>query len=472
MNPSRRHVLAGLTACASLPALPRFAQASVAQASTEANAGSAAHRLTLAPARQQIAPTDYPATDLWCVNGTMPGETLRRTQGARLVVEVDNQLPQATSLHWHGIRIDNAMDGVPGVTQDPIQPGTRFTYDFALPDAGTYWYHSHAQSVEQVERGLQGALIVEEPDAPDVDQDLPLVIDDLRVTAEAAIDANFAVPHDLSHAGRMGNILLCNGKMVADHPVKTGDRLRLRLINSANARIFTLGLQGLEGWVMAYDGMPLATPEALPDRLLLAPAQRVDLFVDVTAAAGEDAFLVQFERDGGYELARFPVASGTRARRPAPSALPPNPDFPIDLPSARSVDLITEGGAMAWLSGARFKGEDLSGQDLAQLGQFWAFNGSAGRPPEPFVTARLGETIRIRMVNDTRFPHAMHLHGMHFSEIRADGSLGPLRDTLLMLRGETREIAFKAHNPGDWLFHCHMLSHHAAGMGTWVRVTA
>ena len=66
----------------------------------------------------------------------------------------------------------------------------------------------------------------------------------------------------------------------------------------------------------------------------------------------------------------------------------------------------------------------------------------------------------------------MHLHGMHFSEVLPDGTLGPLRDTLLMLRGETREIAFQAHNPGDWLFHCHMLSHHAAGMGTWVRVTA
>lgn len=459
MRLSRRHALQGLIALATLPALPRMARAT-------------AHRLTLAPASQQIAPPNYPATDLWCVNGTMPGETLRLKQGARLLAEVENRLSQPTSLHWHGIRIKNAMDGVPGVTQDPIQPGETFTYDFALPDAGSYWYHSHAQSVEQVERGLQGVLIVEEPDAPDVDQDLPMVIDDLRVTAEAAVDTTFNAPHDLSHAGRMGNVLLCNGKMVADHPVKTGDRLRLRVINSANARIFTLGLQGLEGWVMAYDGMPLATPMPLPDQLVLAPAQRIDLFVDVTAKAGEDAFLVQFERDGGYELARFPVTSGTRTRRTAPAALPPNPDFPIDLNAARSVDLITEGGAMAWLQNANFKGENLSGQDLAQLGQFWSFNGTAGRPIEPLITASPGETIRIRMVNDTRFPHAMHLHGMHFSEVLPDGTLGPLRDTLLMLRGETREIAFQAHNPGDWLFHCHMLSHHAAGMGTWVRVTA
>ncbi len=455
----RRQFLSTLAALPLASALPR-------------NALAAPHRLTLAPSAQQIAPAGYPATDLWCVNGTLPGETLRRRQGTRLTVEVDNQLPQATSLHWHGIRIDNAMDGVPGVTQDAIAPGTDFTYDFALPDAGTYWYHSHAQSVEQVERGLQGLLIVEEPDAPDVDQDIPLMIDDLRVTQDAAVDANFTAPHDLSHAGRLGNVLLCNGAMTYAQPVKHGERLRLRLVNSANARIFVLGLQGLTGWIMAYDGMPLSAPEELPDRLYLAPAQRIDLFVDVTADAGSEAFLLQYEQDGGYELARFPVAAGSTKTRPAPQPLPPNPDFPITLTDAPTTDLRMEGGAMAWLSAASFKGEPLSGQDLAQLGQFWAFNGSAGRPTEPLLTARLGETHRIRMQNDTMFPHAMHLHGMHFAEVLPDGALGPLRDTLLMLRGETREIAFQAHNPGDWLLHCHMLSHHAAGMGTWIRVTA
>ena len=91
---------------------------------------------------------------------------------------------------------------------------------------------------------------------------------------------------------------------------------------------------------------------------------------------------------------------------------------------------------------------------------------------QPLVTANLGETIRITMRNATRWPHAMHLHGMHFSEVLESGQLGPLRDTLLMQPAETREIAFNAHNPGDWLFHCHMLGHHKAGMGTWVRVLA
>ena len=271
------------------------------------------------PATQQIAPAGYPTTDLWTINGALPGEALRLPQGDRLRVTVQNDLPQPSALHWHGIRIDNAMDGVPGITQSPIAPGARFDYDFALPDAGTYWYHSHAQAIEQVERGLQGPLIVTEADAPDVDQDLTLMLDDMRLTREAAIAEGFDNGHDLSHGGRLGNVLLTNGGMEAAYPARQGDRLRLRLINSANARIFTLGLQGLRGWIMALDGMPLPAPQDLPDRIALAPAQRVDLFVDVTAAAGEDAFLIHFDRDGGYEQARFPVSgSGTRALRRPP----------------------------------------------------------------------------------------------------------------------------------------------------------
>ncbi|MBE1295081.1 MAG: multicopper oxidase domain-containing protein [Rhodobacteraceae bacterium] len=455
--PTRRSLLAGL---ASLPLLPRMGLA------------AAEHRLRLASAPLQIAPAQYGRTDLWGVNGSVPGPALRARQGDRLRVEIENALPQDTSMHWHGIRIENAMDGVPGMTQDPIAPGEIFTYDFALPDAGTYWYHSHAQSVEQVERGLQGPLIIAEDQAPEVDQDLVLMLDDIRLASDASVDPQFAHPHDRSHAGRLGNVMLTNGQMEASFPVAEGERLRLRLINSANARTFALGLQGFTGWIMAYDGMPLEAPEAIPDRMLLAPAQRIDLIVDVTANAGEDAFLIQFERDGGYAQATFPVAAGTRTVRTTPAPLPPNPDHPIDLTNARKTTLRMEGGAMGGMQSASWQDEERDMRALAQAGQFWAFNGVVGRPDAPLVRASLGESVQITMTNDTAFPHAMHLHGMHFAEVLPEGRLGPLRDTLLMMRGETRTIAFNAHNPGKWLLHCHMLSHHAAGMGTWIEVVA
>ncbi len=125
---------------------------------------------------------------------------------------------------------------------------------------------------------------------------------------------------------------------------------------------------------------------------------------------------------------------------------------------------------MGRLQAATYEGQRLSFRDLAERGHFWAFNGIVGLTDTPLLEADLGETIRIRIANDTAFPHAMHLHGMHFREVLADATLGPLRDTLLVQRGESRDIAFVADNPGDWLFHCHMLAHAASGMRTWVKV--
>ena len=129
-----------------------------------------------------------------------------------------------------------------------------------------------------------------------------------------------------------------------------------------------------------------------------------------------------------------------------------------------------QGGAMRWLEKARVGDTELTGRELAELGRFWALNGYAERPPEPFLDVQRGSLHRIAFVNETAFPHAMHLHGHHFRLIRPDGQLGPWRDTVLVERGETRQIALVADNPGDWLLHCHMLGHAASGMMSWFRV--
>ena len=126
---------------------------------------------------------------------------------------------------------------------------------------------------------------------------------------------------------------------------------------------------------------------------------------------------------------------------------------------------------MGRLRAGIYKGEELSIRDLVRNGQVWTFNGVANITDEPLAELNLGEDLVIPITNQTAFPHAMHLHGHHFQEVLADGSLGPFRDTLLVNRNETREIAFKATNPGSWLFHCHMLSHQKAGMKTFVRVS-
>ncbi|MDA5095726.1 multicopper oxidase family protein [Aliiroseovarius sp. KMU-50] len=423
----------------------------------------------------QLAPSDYPQTEIWGYDGQTPGTMIRVRQGDRITRRFVNELPQASSVHWHGLRIDNAMDGVAGLTQEAVPPGETFDYDFVAQDAGTYWYHAHNKSVEQVARGLYGPLIVDEPEPVDVDRDEVLILDDWLLNPETAqLDPNYSSRHDQSHAGRRGNYITTNGTANAELTVRASERLRLRLINAANARIFPLALSGLDGWIMAYDGMPLERPEKLDGRFLLAPGQRIDLFVDITAEAGETANLIRFDDGEGYSQVAFSVgdSAASKSRRGTPSALPPNPNMDVsDVATARTFDLHMEGGAMGGLRNAEFDGKVMSFRQLAAANQFWSFNGVVGMTDTPLAELTSGETARVRMQNDTVFPHAMHLHGMHFRDVFEDGTLGPLRDTLLMFGDETREIAFVAGRPGKWIFHCHMLGHTASGMATWINVT-
>lgn len=438
-------------------------------------ASHASATLVAREASVQLAPGGYPATSIWGYEGRAPGPTIRVLQGERVRRRVVNDLPEPTSVHWHGIRVDNAMDGVSGLTQEAVAPGQSFDYDFVAPDAGTYWYHAHNRSWVQVARGLHGPLIVEEAEPPEVDRDETLVLDDWLLDPETAlIDTSFDHPMSMSHGGRIGNLITTNGRFDLSIPVARHMRLRLRLINASNARIFPLQLAGLRGWTVALDGMPLAKPEPLEDVLVLAPAQRADLIVDVTTKAGETAHLVRIGNDDRpASQVAFPV-SGSSAQTPrtAPAPLPPNPGDGIrSLADARPLRLVMTGGAMGRMDSALLGGERLGFRALAARGRFWAFNDMAEMTQTPLADLSIGEPVRLEIVNETVFPHAMHLHGMHFREIRDGRPVGPMRDTLLVAAQETREIGFVADNPGDWLFHCHMLSHAESGMMTWVRVT-
>ena len=453
---NRRQFIASATALATLPSSRVFADAD-------------ADFLSAQEVSVQLLPADYGPTTLWGFNGNAPGAEIRVPQGARIKRTLRNALAQPTSVHWHGIRIDNAMDGVSGLTQSAVQPGAEFNYDFVAPDAGTYWYHAHNMSTQQVARGLYGPLIVEEADKPDIDREEVLVLDDWLVNPDTAqLDNDFAAAHALSHAGRIGNFITTNAAYNLSLETRKNERMRLRLINASNARIFPLQLQGLDGWIVALDGMPLAVPQKVTEAIVLGPAQRVDLIVDVTADAGETAHLVHLGQQEAFSQVAFPVGSGgATARRADPAALSPNRFTPLDLGQATALTLNMEGGAMGGLRTASLGGEEKTMREIVDAGRFWAFNGAAdGMDGPPLARVGLGEHVRVAIRNDTAFPHAMHLHGMHFHEIAEDGSLGPLRDTTLLERNTSREIAFVADNPGEWLLHCHMLSHAASGMMT------
>jgi len=211
MTPTRRDMLAGATASL---LLPRAAHATP-------------KTLTAKPGTAQLVPGAFDPTPIWGYDGGVPGPELRVRQGDRLTRRFTNALPHASTIHWHGIRIDNAMDGVAGLTQPSVKPGDDFLYDFEVPDAGTYWYHPHDRTYEQAARGLYGALIVEEAEPPWVDRDLVLILDDWRLARDATIEDTFGAMHDMSHAGRIGNLITVNGRSEHAELVKRGFRSRV-----------------------------------------------------------------------------------------------------------------------------------------------------------------------------------------------------------------------------------------------------
>ena len=158
------------------------------------------------PGTVHLPPPGYPETPIWGYDGSVPGPTIRVPHGQRVTRRFVNGLPQPSTVHWHGIRIENSMDGASELTQPPVQPGAEFLYDFEPPDAGTWWYHSHHRAWEQMARGLYGALVVEERIAPEVDWDEVLLLDDWRLTNEATHPGELRRPARLGPRGPHGQL--------------------------------------------------------------------------------------------------------------------------------------------------------------------------------------------------------------------------------------------------------------------------
>ena len=430
--------------------------------------------LRAGPAKAQLLAKGEKSTDVWAYGQSVPGPVLRVRQGERLKVRFFNDLPLPSTIHWHGIRIANAMDGVAGLTQEAVPPGGSFEYAFTAPDAGTYWYHPHFRTWEQLARGLYGLLIVEEPTPPEFDLDLPLAIDDWRLTEDGAIhEASFGAMMDKSHAGRLGNWVTVNGVSGPTIEVPTNGLVRLRLVNTSNARVLRLKIGALNGRVIAVDGQPLADPVAAEEPVALAPAQRVDVAVRTAPALDSKMELLAVARDRDISIATLRTSGPPVETRPLPN-LPANPLPALgSLDDALAVDLRMEGGAMGTMRQATFNGKVLSIRELVRAGQAWSFNGISGRTEDPLFRARRGQTVVVNMVNDTAWPHAMHFHGHHVQAIEKNGKKiqnAPWRDTELLERGDVVKVALRAENVGKWMIHCHMLEHQAAGMATWFAV--
>lgn len=319
-------------------ALGAICRPGLAVAAHPAGADGLSTALRPGPARVNMVGAEFPATAVWTYNGVEPGPVLRLRQGTPFRAVVENHLAEGTTVHWHGIRLPNAMDGVPGITQPPIPPGGRFDYAFTPPDAGTFWYHSHEDSLVQMGRGLAGALIIEEPDPPQVDRDLLWTIQDWRLEADAQIAPGFRNYMEEAMAGRIGNTVTINGQVPDSIPVRAGERVRLRLINATIARIMALRFEGHRPVIVGLGGQPCEPHEPADGRILLGPAQRADVMLDMQGAPGRAYRVIDdYYGSQSYTLVRLTYDPGPPLRRnplDAPLRLPSNPVPRPDLATA------------------------------------------------------------------------------------------------------------------------------------------
>ena len=470
MQQSRREFLITGTALAAASILDAPIQV--------AKANVAGHRLTARAGSIPLLGADAPDTKVWTYNGSVPGPVLRLRRGERFELDFENALQRPTTVHWHGLRVPNDMDGVPALTQAPVAPGGRFRYAFELRNTGTYWYHPHFQSAEQLDRGLHGAIIVEDDDPPAVDRDLLWVLDDWRLDGQGQIVDDFGNLHDVSHQGRFGNTASVNGRVPEDLEVQSGERIRLRLVNTANAWIFGLDFVAHSPTVIAYDGHAVEPHQPPGGLVIVGPSQRVDLILDLNAAPGERFEVIdRYYSRQPYKL--LDLASGqNRLRSKAPThktALPP-PDLPLpSLATAERHEIVFSGGAMGGMQSARYDGQEIGIRELARKGKIWAINGTVASKHDepPVLKLRRGHSYIMEFVNETAFTHPIHLHGHPMKVLEANGrkpAWDLWRDTLLLEARARGTVAVMADNPGRWMLHCHIPEHQEAGMMAVVQV--
>lgn len=479
-------ILAGLAACAESTAVagpigprnPRIAELE----SLRRQPGATVREFSLTPQPMQVD-LGGPIVPTWSYTGDAVGRPIRATAGDVLRVHVDNRLPGgvetdgggATTVHWHGLALRNDMDGVPDVTQAPIASGRSGVYEFTAPDPGTYWYHSHVGV--QRDRALVGPLIIDDPAEPGrYDVEFIVVLDDwldglggaspdstlstLRrggMTMGGMSDADGEPPSAVGSDG--GDVqypyYLINGR-IPDAPVtftaRPGQRARLRVINAAADTAFRVALDGHQLTVVHADGYPTAPIPV--DTLVLGSGERYDL--EVVLGSGVFPLVAVAEGKQGAGRALLRTSPG--------AAAPPS----TVVPAALSRRLLSYGDLRAAPSVALPERTPDRTHQMVLTGDMatyrWMINGRVFGSHEP-LPVREGERVRLRVTNQTSMYHPVHLHGHTFA-LRGGSRDGVRKDTVNVLPGQSIDIDFDADNPGQWLAHCHLSYHEAAGMMT------
>ncbi|HEV3496364.1 MAG TPA: multicopper oxidase family protein [Actinomycetes bacterium] len=445
----------------------------VAAEEARRRAGAAVRELAITAAPLTLALGEGVRVDTWGYGPGVPGSEVRIKAGDVVRARFTNRLPEATTIHWHGISLRNDMDGVPGMTQPVVGPGSTFDYEFTAPDPGTYWFHPHVGL--HLDRGLYSPLIVEDPAEPGrYDREYVVVLDDwtdgLGQTPELHLEDLRAGrgphaahqagggPHSdaLNSAGGDVNyaLYLLNGRH-SEAPVefaaRRGERIRFRIINAGADTPFRVALGGHQMTVTHTDGFPVEPVTV--DALMIAMAERYDVTVTVAG-------------DGVYPLVAVAEAKADEAMavlRSGSGTVPPSSVRPAELNGRllQRADLVAaEPVRLAPAKPDRTYKVSLGGGDE---GYVWTLNGKPHGQNKP-LDVRQGERVRLDFENTTTMFHPMHLHGHTFQVVNPGGGPGARKDTAIVRPDEPLSVEFVADNPGQWMIHCHNNYHQEGGM--------
>ncbi len=389
------------------------------------------------------------ASRAWGYNGQVPGPVLEANVGDVFEVRLTNRLSEPTTIHWHGLRLPAPMDGT-DMVQHPVAPGETFTYRFTLPDAGTFWYHSHSNERVQMERGLYGALVVRGPDEPRLDAERVLVLDDVALDRKGQIKPPgwWIEQHD----GRQGSTRLVNGRQEPELTMAAGQIERWRIVNAASARFVRLSLGGQPFTLIGTDGGLLTAPVTVTE-VLLPPSDRAELAVG-PFAEGETLTIESLPYD------RKSTNSQKKAERFATLRVDAAKPSVAEIP-ARLRDIQPLVTAPVTPTREVHLGEKLS----LRHGVDFFVNNEQHHRDRP---VRVGELQVWDVMNDTMMDHPFHLHGFFFQVVSVNGdapSFLSWEDTVNVPPKSTVRIAWLPDDrPGEWMYHCHILEHHASGM--------
>lgn len=477
-----------LNACQPLAADPIATQASTATpqatlrpTATASTSARPAFSLDLTASLSEVDLGTGPFT-AWTYNSQAVGPVIRVTEGERVQLKLINNLPDPSTIHWHGVLVPIEMDGVPNMPLPPVAPGESFTYDFTAYPSGTYWYHPHV--AHQLDRGLTGAFIIDPPDPTShtgpYDREYVLLLNDWATNDGAGPEADERM-FNRDMGGMMGGMMgrnnqtadpeaplvepvytayTINGQVASaaeDFRVKQGEKVRLRFINAAASSIFDIRLAGHKMTITHSDGRPIEPLEV--DVLRLAMGERYDVLV---TADNPGRWQLYGRPDSSTDLVTLGWVQYAEANSDTDSG-----DSVPDSLRWNQLELM-RGQPSADFVIPPASGELISFDQVLSGGHntpYWSINGQLW-PNTDAMSVSLGQAVQLNYLNRSMMPHPMHLHG-HFFEV---GDQKLRKDTVIVPSHGSVSVRLVADNPGGWMHHCHNIYHAEAGMMNVLRV--